>query len=150
LSVAYTAFLPVDRAACDWFSRRLAAHRRQIGTRKNTRRLTPWSQAVLVLRFLIDGTRITQLADDNALGRTTAYDNLWEGLEVLAAHAPSLAEAIDAARAAGEGHIGLDGTLVPTCRVQVEGPTKGVDLFWSGKHRRSRGRASAGAGRSGV
>lgn len=136
MSVAYTAFVPVDRAACDWFSRRLAAHRRGRGTRKGTRRLTPWSQAVLVLRFLIDGTRVSQLADDNALGLTTAYDNLWEGLDVLAAAAPTLAEAIDAARAAGDGHIGLDGTLIPTTRARVEGPTKGVDLFWSGKHHR--------------
>jgi hypothetical protein len=136
LSVAYTALLPVERAACEWFAHRLASHRRAIGTRKGTRRLTPWSQAVFVLRFLIDGTRVAQLAADNALARTTAYDNLWEGLEVLAAAAPSLAEAIDAARAAGDGHIGLDGTLIPTCRVKVEGPTKGVDLFWSGKHHR--------------
>lgn len=136
MSVAYAAFLPVDRAACDWFARRLAAHRRSIGTRKGTRRLTPWSQAVFVLRFLIDGTRVSQLACDNALPSTTAYDNLWEGLDVLAAHAPSLAEAIDTARAAGDGHIGLDGTLIPTTRAQVEGPTKGVDLFWSGKHHR--------------
>ncbi|WP_374199501.1 transposase family protein [Glycomyces sp. YM15] len=87
-----------------------------------------------MLRFLIDGTRIAQLAADNALGRTTAYDNLWEGLDVLAAIASSLAEAIDAARAAGDGHIGLDGTLVPTTHARVEGPTKGVNLFWIGKH----------------
>lgn len=136
MSVAYTAFLPVDRAACDWFARRLSAHRRSIGTRKGTRRLTPWSQAVFVLRFLIDGTRIAGLAADNFLPSTTAYDNLWEGLEILAAATPSLHDAIDTARAAGDGHIGIDGTLVPTTRAQVEGPTKGVDLFWSGKHHR--------------
>jgi hypothetical protein len=136
LSVPYTAFLPVDRAACEWFARRIATHRRAVGTRRGTRRLTPWSQAVFVLRFLIDGTRIAQLAVDNALPSTTAYNNLWEGLGILAAAAPSLAEAIDAAREAGDGHIGLDGTLIPTCRVRVEGPTKGVDLFWSGKHHR--------------
>ncbi len=136
MSVAYTAFLPVDRAACDWFTRRLAEHRRNRKTRKGTRRLTPWSQAVFVLRFLIDGTRIAQLAADNHLAATTAYDNLWEGLEVLARSAPSLHDAIDTARAAGDGHIGLDGTLIPTTRAQVEGPTRGVDLFWSGKHHR--------------
>jgi hypothetical protein len=136
LSVAYSAYLPIDRAACDWLARTLAAHRRAIGTRRRTRRLTPWSQAVFVLRFLIDGTRIAQLAADNHLPSTTAYNNLWEGLEVLAAHAPSLHEAIDAARAAGDGHIDLDGTLIPTTRARVEGPTKGVDLFWSGKHLR--------------
>ncbi|WP_035697787.1 HARBI1 family protein [Glycomyces tenuis] len=136
MSVAYTAFLPVDRAACDWFARRLTTHRRQRRTRKGTRRLTPWSQAVFVLRFLIDGTRVAQLAADNDLPQTTAYDNLWEGLGVLAESAPSLAEAIDAARSAGDGHIGLDGTLIPTTRARVEGPTRGVDLFWSGKHHR--------------
>lgn len=89
-----------------------------------------------MLRFLIDGTRIKQLAADNALATTTAYDNLWEGLDILAAAAPNLQEAIDAARAAGDGHIGLDGTLIPTTRARVEGPTEGVDLFWSGKHHR--------------
>lgn len=117
-------------------SRRLAAHRRRIGTRKGTRRLTPWAQAVYILRFLIDGTRVTELAVDNAIAKTTSYAYLWEGLEILSEAAPSLADAIDAARAAGDGHIGLDGTLIPTTKAQVEGPTKGVDLFWSGKHHR--------------
>jgi hypothetical protein len=134
--VTYTAILPVDRAAAEWFSRKLAAHRRAIGARKGTRRLTPWSQAIYTLRFLIDGIRIKQLAADNTLARTTAYTYLWEGPEVLAEAAPSLQEAIDAARAAGDSHIGLDGTLIPTTRPQVEGPAKGVDLFWSGKHHR--------------
>lgn len=134
--VTYTAILPVDRACAEWLSRKLAAHRRKIGTRKGTRRLTPWSQAVYVLRFLIDGTRIKQLAADNALSKTTAYTSLWEGLEVLAACAPTLHEAIDTARASGDAHIGLDGTLIPTTRARVEGPTKGCDLFYSGKHHR--------------
>jgi hypothetical protein len=116
LSAAYTAFPPVDRAACDRLAHRLTAHRRAIGTRKGTRRLAPWSQAVLVLRFLIDGTRLAQLAADNHLPSTTAYDHLWEGLEALAAAAPSLHDAIDTARAAGDGHIGLEGTLIPTTR----------------------------------
>jgi hypothetical protein len=136
LSVAYTAFLPVDSAAADWLARKIAAHRRRIGTRKGTRRLTPWAQSVFVLRFLIDGTRVSQLATDNALAKTTAYANLWEGLDLLAAAAPDLQTAIDAARSAGDGHIGLDGTVIPTTRAQVEGPTKGVDLLWSGKHHR--------------
>lgn len=134
--VAYTAVLPVDRASVEWFARRLAGQRRKLGTRKGTRRLTSWTHAVFTLRFLIDGTRIRQLAVDNALPKSTAYEYLWEGLEVLAQSAPSLHAAIDAARAASDGHIGLDGTLIPTTRAQVEGPTKGVDLFWSGKHHR--------------
>jgi hypothetical protein len=132
--VTYTAVLPVDRAAAQWLSRKLAAHRRQIGTRKGTRRLTPWAQAIYTLRFLIDGTRIKQLAVDNALPKTTAYECLCEGLEVLAAYAPTLRDAIDTARSTGDAHIGLDGTLIPTNRVKVEGPTEGCDLFFSGKH----------------
>lgn len=134
--VTYTAILPVDRAAAEWLSRKLAAHRRTIGTRRRTRKLTPWVHAIYVLRFLIDGIRITQLAADNALAKTTAYAYLWEGLEVLAACAPTLHDAIDAARTAGDNHIGLDDTLIPTTAVHVEGPTEGVDLFWSGKHHR--------------
>ena len=55
---------------------------------------------------------------------------------MLAECAPTLHDAIDAARAAGDAHIGLDGTLIPTNRVKVEGPTEGCDLFCSGKHHR--------------
>lgn len=128
----YTAVLPVDRACAQWLSRKLTAHRRAIGTR----RLTPWVQAVYVLRFLIDDTRIKQLAADNALPKTTTYEYLWEGLEVPARCAPTLAEAIDTARRAGDAHIGLDGTLIPTNRSRIEGPTQGCDLFYSGKHHR--------------
>lgn len=134
--VTYTAILPVDRAAAEWFSRKLAAHRRIIGTRKGTRRLTPWSQAVYALRFLLDGIRIKQLGRDHGLPKTTAYTYLWEALTVLAACAPTLQDAIDAARLAGDSHIGLDGTLIPTTRVNIEGPTEGCDLFYSGKHHR--------------
>ena len=132
----YTAVLPVDRACAQWLSRKLTAHRRVIGTCKGTRRLAPWVQAVYVLRFLIDGTRIKQLAADNALPKTTAYEYLWKNLEGLAACAPTLAEAIDTARRAGDAHIGLDGTLIPTNRSRIEGPTQGCDLFYSGKHHR--------------
>lgn len=39
-------------------------------------------------------------------------------------------------RAADDGQIGLDGTLISTTRAQVEEPTRGIDLFWSAKHHR--------------
>ena len=132
--VTYTAILPVGRAAVAWFSRKLAAHRRTIGTRKGIRRITPWTQAVHELRFLIDGTKIKQLAADNALPKSTAYEHLWESLTVLAACTPTLQEVIDSARTAGDAHLGLDGTLIPTPRVRVEGPTEGRGLCYSGKH----------------
>jgi hypothetical protein len=33
-----------------------------------------FKQAVLVIRWLLDATRVRQLAVDNAIGKTTAYD----------------------------------------------------------------------------
>ncbi|QSB06461.1 hypothetical protein [Natronoglycomyces albus] len=77
-----------------------------------------------------------QLAIDHGLPLSTAYESLWEGLSVLAGCAPDLAEAIEGARRSGEGHVELDGTLIPTNAVKIEGTTRGVDLFYSGKHHR--------------
>jgi hypothetical protein len=55
---------------------------------------------VLVLRWFLDGTRVAQLATDNQLSRSTAYRYLHEGIDVLAAAAPSLHGALLAARIA--------------------------------------------------
>jgi hypothetical protein len=60
-----------------------------------------FAQAVLVLRWYLDATRVEQLARDNAIGRSTAYDYLNEGLLVLARHRPTLRGALLAALAAG-------------------------------------------------
>ncbi|MGH3716978.1 MAG: HARBI1 family protein, partial [Micromonosporaceae bacterium] len=75
-----------------------------------------------------------QLACDNTIGRSTAYDYLHEGIDALAAQAPGLHSALLAAKAAGHEHVSIDGTLVATDRCRVPGPTTGVDLWWSGKH----------------
>jgi hypothetical protein len=102
-------------------------------------------QAVLVLRWFTDGTRIEQLALDNAIGLTTAYDALHEAIDVIAARSPSLHGALLAARAAGYEHVDVDGMLVHTDRSSEPGPTPAnprksgpkrarVDLWWSGKH----------------
>ena len=53
---------------------------------------------------------------------------------MLAAHRPSLHGALLAAKAAGYTHVTVDGTLIFTDRIGVPGPTRGVDLWWSGKH----------------
>lgn len=57
-----------------------------------------------------------------------------EGINVLAALAPDVHEALLAAKAAGATHVNLDGTLIHTDRVATKGPN-GADLWWSGKHR---------------
>jgi hypothetical protein len=139
--VIYTAVLPAGEETVLFVSGLLAAERRRRGTRGRRRALGCYRQAVLVLRWFLDGTRLAQLAADNAVGRSTAYRYLHEGIDVLAAAAPGLRGALLAARAAGHPHVTVDGTLIRTDRCRVAGPTaradrpeRRVDLWWSGKH----------------
>jgi hypothetical protein len=138
-SVTYTATLSFTRETVQFVSGLLAAERRQRHTRRGTRLLTPFREAVLVLRWFVDRTRISRLAVDNGLSGRTTYRYLHEGIDVLKAKAPSLKQALDAAKAAGHGHLLLDGTLIETDACHAPGPTTGVDLWWSGKHKRHGG-----------
>ena len=139
--VTYTAVLPVSEETVLFVSGLLAAERCRRGTRGRRRALGCYRQAVLVLRWFLDGARLAQLACDNRIGRPTAFRYLHEGIDVLAAAAPGLRGALLAARAAGHAHVTVDGTLVRTDRCRVAGPTaradrpeQRVDLWWSGKH----------------
>ncbi len=134
MSVTYAAVLPVREQTVDFLAGLLMAERVRRGTRAETRALTARDQAVLVLRWFLDGTRMKQLAADNGIGKSTGYDYLHEGIDVLAARAPGLHGALLAAKAAGYSHVNIDGILVETDRVSTPGPTPGVDLWWSGKH----------------
>jgi hypothetical protein len=134
MSVTYTAVLPVRDETVAFLAERLDAERRNRGTRAGTRSLTCHEQSILILRWFLDGARIAQLAIDNAITGTTAYDYLHEGIDVLAARAPSLRSALIAAKMAGYSHVSIDGTIIETDRCATEGPTVGVDLWWSKKH----------------
>lgn len=59
-----------------------------------------FKQAILVLRWLLDGTRVTRLAIDNQVSRSTRYAYLDEGIAVLAARAPGLRSVLLAAKMA--------------------------------------------------
>ena len=61
------------------------------------------------------------LACDFDISKSTAYDYLHEGIDVLAGIAPDVHEALLAARARGDGHLNLGGTLIHTDRVAVVG-----------------------------
>jgi hypothetical protein len=126
--------LPVRDETVDFLAELLRAERVRRGTRAETRALSCHDQAVLVLRWFLDGTRMKQLAMDNGISKSTGYDYPHEGIVVLAARAPSLHGALLAAKAAGYSHVNIDGILVETDRVSTPGPTPGVDLWWSGKH----------------
>src|SRR4051794_6062513 len=139
--VTYTAVLPAPDETVLFVSGLLAAERRRRGTRRGRRALGCYRQAVLILRWFVDGTRLAQLAGDNAISASTAYRYLHEGIDALAARSPGLRGALLAARAAGHAHVHVDGTLIRTDRCCVPGSTvrRGrdgarVDLWWSGKH----------------
>jgi DDE superfamily endonuclease len=135
MSVSYTAVLNVSEDSVLFLSALLAAERRRRGTRRDSRSLSTYRQAVLVLRWFLDDARMSALAVDNAISSSTAYDYRDEAIAVLAARKPGLHGALLAAKAAGHSHVIVDGTLIHTDRTRAPGPTPGVDLWWSGKHK---------------
>jgi DDE superfamily endonuclease len=135
MSVTYEAVLDLSQDSVLFLSGLPHAERVRRGTRKDTRALGTYKQAVLVLRWFLDDTRMSSLARDNGIAKSTAYDYRDEAITVLAARKPSLHGALLAAKAAGHTHVIVDGTLIRTDRIHTPGPTKGVDLWWSGKHK---------------
>lgn len=84
--------LDVSSSALRFLSSRLREHRRGLGTR--WRRLSAGRQALLALAHLRNGHPYVQLAAGFGVGTTTAYRYVTEAVEVLAALAPTLAEAV--------------------------------------------------------
>jgi DDE superfamily endonuclease len=134
MSVTYTATLSMREETVLYVSSLLHAERLRLGTRRGRRALSCYKQAVLAIRWFVDGTRVRQLARDTGIGKSTAYNYLHETIRVLAAHAPKLESALLAAKIAGYGHVNIDGTIIEIDRCRTPGPTPGVDLWWSKKH----------------
>ena len=84
-SVTYDAVLDVRRETVLFLSGLLAAERERVGTRAGRRAMGCFKQAVMVSRWFLDGTRVAQLARDNAIGGSTAYRYVHECIDVLAA-----------------------------------------------------------------
>jgi hypothetical protein len=126
-AIRFTCVLEARRETVDFLARLLHRRRTEIGTRPGTRGLGPFRQAVLVPRWFLDNTRMRQLAADNAISSSTAYDYLREAIGVLAALAPGVHDALLAAKADGTTHVNLDGTLIHTDRVATRGPN-GADV----------------------
>jgi hypothetical protein len=133
MSLTYTATLDVGDRTVYFLSGLLAQNRRDLGTRSGRRALPTLNQAILVLRWFLNGSRVRQLARDNNISKSTAYDYLHEGISVLAKRAPCLKSALLAAKTAGYAYIIIDGTIIEIDRCRTAGPTPGADLWWSGK-----------------
>lgn len=72
MSVAYTAVLEVSEDSVLFLSGLPHAERVRRGTRKGRRALGTYRQAVLVLRWFLDDTRMSALARDNAIAVSAA------------------------------------------------------------------------------
>lgn len=136
--IAYRAMLDVPRELVGYVSRLLAAERRARGTRRRTRALTCWRQALFVLVWLRKREDLTVLGAGFGISRATAYRYRDEALAVLAARAPDLTEALDRVHAEGWAYVILDGTLVDTDRCQAKTISRTgeqIDVWYSGKKR---------------
>jgi NAD(P)-dependent dehydrogenase (short-subunit alcohol dehydrogenase family) len=136
--IAYSAMLDVPRELVRHLARLLAAERRALGTRRGTRALTCYYQALLILVWFRKQDDATLLGAGFGVSRATAYRYLAEGITVLAARRPDLHEALRRAAAEGWAFVILDGKLFNCDRVtetvlSVKGDS--IDAWYSGKHR---------------
>lgn len=131
--LTYRATLNVPIETVARVSRWIQVHRARVDARPWQRAATCWTQAVLVLRWLIDDTDVRLLARDAGISQATAYRYLHEALDVIAAHAPDLPDVLAQGRAAGWAFVCLDGTLIQTSRSSAKSAA-GHDLWYSGKH----------------
>ena len=107
----------------------LRARRNQLATR--WRKLTEGRQALLVIAYLRKGETYADLACGFGIGTSTIYRYIREALALLAAMAPTLAQAIEVAQR--KAFVILDGTLL---RIDRVGMTSGRDRpYYSGKHK---------------
>ena len=113
---SYRVMLDVPKDLIWFVAGLLAARRRSIGTRKNTRKLGCYRQAKLGLAWFRDKSDIRRPGAGFGLPQSTAYRYFAEVIGVLAAEAPELREALDRALAEGTPYVILDGKIVDADR----------------------------------
>lgn len=127
--VVYPSGIDVSSSALRFLSARLRTHRHALGTR--WRRLSAGRQALLTRTPLRNGQPYAQLAAGFGIGTTTVYRYITEAVDLLAALAPTLAEAVRAVSM--KAYLILDGTPLPIDRIAADRP------FWAGWFERSEG-----------
>lgn len=81
--LSYRATVDVPSVTVRTVSRWLAAHRRSHDARPHQRAATPWVQAVMLLRWLIEATSTRTPTRDARISLATAYRYLHEALQVI-------------------------------------------------------------------
>jgi DDE superfamily endonuclease len=133
---SYSVMLDVPRDLVLYVSDLLRAERRRRGTRRGTRSLTCFEQALFVLAWFRDQVDVERLGFGFDLSRATAYRYRDEGIGVLAAQAPDLHRALERAQADGLSHLILDGKVVDTDRLhekKLSKKGKEIDSWYAGK-----------------
>ncbi len=151
--LSYRVTLDVPLPLAVFVSRLLADHRRELGTRDGTRALTCWKQAVFTLAWFRDRPDIRRLGQGFGISQATAYRYKDEAIEVLAAKAPTLHEALDKAVEQGLPYLILDGTLISSGRCadkKTSRKGKEIDKWYSGKAHHSAGNVQALTAPGGV
>lgn len=134
--VAYPAMLDVPRELVAYVARLLAANRRVRGTRRGTRALSCWCQALFVLVWFRERRDVALAGRGFGISQATAYRYLDEAIEVLAAQAPQLSDALRRVADQGWSHVILDGKVVDAdrCRTKtISKKGKLIDVWYSGK-----------------
>lgn len=116
----------LSSSALRFLAGKLTALCRERGTRWC--RLGTDRKALLVLAHLRCGHTYAQLATGFGISFSTVYRYVSEAVELLAALAPYLAEAVRAA--SRKAFVILDGTLLPIDRIAADRP------FYSGKYKK--------------
>lgn len=124
--LVYPSSIDLSSRTLRYLSDRLHARRQEIGTR--WWRLFAARQALLALAHLRCGDTYAQLAAGFRIGIATVYRYIREVVDVLAALAPTLTEAMKTIRT--KAFLILDGTLLPIDRIAADTP------YYSGKQKR--------------
>jgi hypothetical protein len=137
--ITYRATLDVPDHLCHVVAGWLRAWRRAHDARPWQRAATPWTQAVMLLRWARDDTRVHMIARDAGVSQATAYRYIHEAVDVVAAHGMGLEDVLDLLQAAGAPYVLVDGTLIESDRCRATDPETGYDLWYSGKHKKHGG-----------
>jgi hypothetical protein len=151
--LSYRVTLDVPLQLVMFVAKLLAAHRREIGTRRGTRALTCYKQAVFALAWFRDRPDVARLGKGSGISQATAYRYLAEAITVLAARAPELREALERAVADGLPYLILDGKVVASDRLKEKTISKKgreIDRWYSGKTHRFGGNIQALTGPRGI
>ncbi len=134
--LTYRVRLDVPGELVLFVSRLLARRRKATGTRKGTRSLGCYRQALFVLAWYRDKTDIPRLGAGFGLSQATSYRYVAEGTKVVCAEAPGLEEALERAVKEGTPYVILDGKIVSSDRCHektVSRKGREIDLWYSGK-----------------